>query len=137
VTNGKAEFVGSNERALQAAITTGFKEIPAQTLTFSSAIKNGQINVRYETEGFRKQSELTIALVQKSGHSEVRAGENSGLTLTHVQIVRKLAIETLRANTGELNLAQPKDYNEHEWELIGFVQDKTNGTILSAFRTQL
>jgi len=137
VTNGKTEFVGSNERALLASIATGLKEIPAQTLKLSNTIKNGQINVRYETEGFQKQSELTIALVQKSGHSQVKAGENSGLSLNHVQIVRKLAVETLRANTGELNLAQPKDYNEQEWELIGFVQNKTNGTILSAARSEL
>ncbi len=137
VTNGKTEFVGSNEHALLAAISAGLKETPAQTLSLSSTAKNGQINVRYETDGFRKQSDLTIALVQKSGHSQVKAGENSGRTLTHVQIVRKLAVETLRANTGELSLAQPKDYNEHEWELIGFVQDKTKGTILSAARSGL
>jgi hypothetical protein len=137
VTNGKTEFVGSNERALLTAISTGLKEIPAQTLRLNSTIKNGQIDVRYETDGFQKQSDLTIALVQKSGHSQVKAGENSGRTLTHVQIVRKLAVETLRADTGELSLAQPKDYNEHEWELIGFVQNKTNGTILSAARSEL
>ncbi len=137
ITNGKTEFVGSNERALRTAIATDLKEIPAQTLTLTSTIKNGQINVRYETGGFEKQSDLTIALVQKSGHSQVKAGENAGRALTHVQIVRKLVDETLRANTGELNLTQPKDYNEHEWELIGFVQDKTNGAILSAARSGL
>jgi hypothetical protein len=137
VTNRKTEFVGSNEHALLTSISTGLKEIPAQTLNLNSTLKNGQINVRYETGGFQKQSELTIALVQKSGHSQVKAGENSGRNLTHVQIVRKLAVETLRANTGELSLAQPKDYNEQEWELIGFVQNKTNGTILSAARSEL
>lgn len=137
VTNGKTELVGSNEHALRASISTGLKETPAQTLNLNSTLKNGQINVRYETGGFQKQSELTIALVQKSGQSQVKAGENAGRNLTHVQIVRKLAVETLRANTGELSLAQPKDYNEHEWELIGFVQNKTNGTILSAARSEL
>ncbi|HEY4288198.1 MAG TPA: DUF1223 domain-containing protein [Puia sp.] len=137
VTNGKTEFVGSNERALLTAISTGLKEIPAQTLSLNGTVKNGQIIVRYETEGFQKQSDITVALVQRSGHSLVKAGENSGRALNHVQIVRKLAVETLRANTGELSLTPPKDYNEQEWEVIGFVQDKTNGTILSAARSQL
>ena len=114
VTNGKTELVGSNERALLSSITTGLNETPAQTLHLNSTVKNGQINVRYETGSFLKQSELTIALVQKSGQSQVKAGENSGRNLTHVQIVRKLAVETLRANTGELSLAQPKDYRSEE-----------------------
>jgi hypothetical protein len=76
-------------------------------------------------------------LVQKSGQSNVLAGENTGRRLTHVQIVRKLATESLHANNGKVSLALPEDHKGKEWELIGFVQNRMDGVILSAAKSAL
>jgi hypothetical protein len=137
VMNGKTEFVGSDQGALLGAISAGLQETPAESLTIKSSVANGQINVDYQTNGSLKKSDLVIALIQKSGQSKVRAGENSGLTLPHVQIVRKLMIEPLHINSGKLSLALPEDYRSNELELIGFVQKNTNGEILSAAKSEL
>ena len=137
VVNGKAEFVGSDRGALLAAISAGLKQTPANSLTINGSLEKGRIDVDYQTSAPREQTSLVIALIQRSGQSNVRAGENTGLTLTHVQIVRKLVIETLHGTDGKVSLAIPEDYKNNDWELIGFVQKKTNGAILSAAKFEL
>jgi hypothetical protein len=129
--------VGSDRGALLAAISAGLKQTPANSLTINGSLEKGRIDVDYQTSAPREQTSLVIALIQRSGQSNVRAGENTGLTLTHVQIVRKLVIETLHGTDGKVSLAIPEDYKNNDWELIGFVQKKTNGAILSAAKFEL
>lgn len=137
VMNGKTEFVGSDQGSLLRSISASLQETPNKTLTIKTTVANGQVNVDYQTNEAVKKSELVIALVQKSGQTKVRAGENSGRTLTHVQIVRKLIIESLRTDSGKLSFAVPEDYKTNEWELIGFVQNNADGSILSAAKSEL
>jgi hypothetical protein len=137
IVNGKTEFVGSREGALTNAIAAGLGKSPASDLTIKSSILNKQLIVEYQTNSTLLKSNIVVALVQKSGQSKVQAGENSGRTLTHVQIVRKLQIETLSMNTGKISLAIPKDYDSNEWEVISFVQNNSNGEILAAAKSEL
>lgn len=132
VTNGKTEFVGSDQGALLGAISAGLNETPAGTLTLKSGIANGRVDVDYQADGAGKQAELVLALVQKTGQSNVLAGENTGLKLSHVQIVRKLQVQPLSSTSGKVSMELPKDFKADGWELIGFVQDKTTGVIASA-----
>jgi hypothetical protein len=81
VVNGKTEFVGSDRSALLQAITAGLKEVPADTLAIKAYQEKGQLSVGYQTNTPLEQSALVITLIQKSGQSIVRAGENAGLTL--------------------------------------------------------
>lgn len=137
VVNGKAELVGSNETALFKAVSARLRETPAQSLTMISTVISGKINIAYQTNGPLGKSDLVIGLVQKSGQSSVKGGENSGMTLNHVQIVRKLSVEPLSMTSGTLNLTLPGDYKAKEWEVIAFVQDKASGAVLAAARCAL
>jgi hypothetical protein len=137
VVNGKVELVGSDETALLNAISAGLHEAPAQSLTMIGTVVNGLVNIAYQVDGPLVKSDIVIGLVQKSGQTKVRTGENAGLTLPHVQIVRKLSVETLRTRNGTLNLNAPPDYKANEWELIAWVQDKATGVVLSATRCGL
>jgi len=137
VVNGRTEFVGSNENDLRKAISAGLEQAPVENLKLKSNIIKGQINIAYQVGGPIKNSDLTIALIQKSAQTKVGAGENAGHTLLHVQIVRKLEVEPLHVNNGSISLALPSDYNDNKWELIGFVQNETNGAILSATESVL
>ena len=137
VVNGKTGFVGSDRDALLAAICTGLKQTPANSLTMKCSMGKGRIDLDYQTNTAPEEAFLVIALVQKSGQTNVTAGENAGRTLTHVQIVRKLMMETLHGSAGKVSLPVPEDYKSSDWELIGFVQKKTNGTILSVAKSSL
>lgn len=135
VMNGKTEFVGSDQGTLVNAISKGLEGIPAGTLAIKNSLSNGAVSVDYQVTGAGNQSDLVLVLVQKSGHSQVRAGENSGLKLSHVQIVRKIKSESINGASGKVNMVLPKDFNADSWELVAFVQDRTNGVILSAARS--
>jgi len=137
IINGKTGFVGSDKSTLNREIGASLKETPKGTLTLNGTVVNDQISVEYQTDFPVDQSYLVLTLIQKYGQSKVRAGENSGRTLDHVQIVRKLAIQTFLLGKGKVNLTLPKDYNSSKWELIGLVQNKKNGLILAAARSEL
>jgi hypothetical protein len=69
--------------------------------------------------------------VQKSATSNVRAGENEGRRLTHVQIVRQLYTRDVN-NNKTISIDLPADFNAKGFELIGFVQHKKDGRITAA-----
>ena len=131
VVNGKTELVGTDRNALLAAISAGLKQTPANSLTMKCSMEKGRIDLDYQTNAATEQAFLVIALIQRSGQTNVTAGENAGRKLAHVQIVRKLVMETLHSDVGKVSLAIPEDCKSNDLELIGFIQKKTNGTILS------
>jgi len=137
VVNGKTEFVGSNSSELQKAITAELGKDARTTLQITGKVEKGQISVEYQLDGSQDRSELAIALIQKSGQSKVTRGENSGHILNHVQIVRELVIDTSPMNHGKISLHFPKDFKTNNWELIGFLQNKFDGAILTAGRVGL
>jgi hypothetical protein len=137
ILNGKTGFVGSDKPSLFREISVGLKETPKNTLTLTTDLENEHIRVEYQTDGTDDQSNLVLALIQKSGQSKVRGGENSGHTLNHVQIVRKLTIQSVLTSEGKVRLDFPKEYKADEWELIGLIQNKKTGAILAAARSKL
>jgi hypothetical protein len=92
VINGKAELVGSDGTALFKVVSARLRETPAHSLTMISTVLDGKIDITYQTNSPLGKSIMVIGLIQKAGHSTVKGGENSGMTLNHVQIVRKLSI---------------------------------------------
>lgn len=137
VVNGKTEFVGSDQRRLLGAISSGLQEEPIRTLSFDVAQEKDQVIVNYQVDKADENTEVVMALVQKSARNKVMAGENSGATLSHVQIVRNLIIRPLDTDkTGKINIALPDGFNKtDDWELIGLLQSKTDGSILAASRS--
>ena len=137
VVNGKREFVGSNESALNSAIEEGLQDSSQIKLKILARPENGRLNVEYETDDAAKGKDIVFALIQKSAETKVKAGENHGMTLTHVQIVRKLVVETLKERKGSVFIDMQKEEENNAWELIGFVQDKKSGRIISAGKEEV
>lgn len=137
VVNGLTEFVGSNERALEKAIVKGLTDSSLNRLSLRAQVDNSRLKVDYETDVADKGAILVLALIQKSGQSAVRAGENEGLTLMHVQIVRKLISEAIKSKNGNIALDLQKDSEPKKLELIGFIQDKKDGRIICADKIEL
>ncbi|RFM27800.1 DUF1223 domain-containing protein [Deminuibacter soli] len=131
VVNGASEYVGSDESAVLNAISDGLSH-PAKQLQFTGTVEGNKLKIDY-TAFAEKRSALTFALVQKSARSEVKAGENEGKTLSHVQIVRALATAQTDEKTVLLNL--PADFSQHQWEIIGLQQNNGNGHITAAGRS--
>lgn len=138
VINGKSEFIGSEEAIIRAEISRQLATRTSATLSLQAHQDNNGLNVHYQATGAFKGSDLVVAVVQKSAHSNVERGENAGRSLSHVQIVRKLKIESLNADgNGNVVVALPKDFNPQNWEVLGLIQNKSRGTILAAAKGEL
>jgi hypothetical protein len=138
IVNGKTEFVGSQEGALRKAIKNGLEGNSKVQLTISVASDaNNTASVQYKVEGKagNSGSVLSLALVQKQAVIKVERGENGGRTLTHAQIVRNLQTLPLSKNNGTTTIALPTGFTSESWEVIGFVQNSSNGAVLGAART--
>lgn len=137
VVNGRTEFVGSEEGNLRNAIKTGLQKSPASTLSLSNIKVDGsKISIQYHTENAGENAGLQLALVEKHAVSNVKRGENSGRTLSHVQIVRALQSISLEKNSGTVNIPAPQEFTQQGYELIAFVQNNNNGQIIAATKAQ-
>jgi len=138
VVNGKTEFVGSEEATLRNAIKSNLqKTATAQLSLVVSNAGTNRASVKYNTGGTDKSTILLLAVLQKNAQTKVERGENSGRSLSHVQIVRKLQKIPLKGNEGSVDLALPNGFSKQDWEIIGFLQNTANGAITGAAKAAL
>jgi hypothetical protein len=139
VVNGQKEFIGSEEGILRNAIKSNLQKSANHTLSFSDfKINNNKVTLQYHTEATEGNTSLILAVVAKAAQSKVKSGENSGRTLSHVQIVRQLqTIDLNGKHEGNSNVAIQQGLNIKDLEIIGFVQNQTNGEIIAATRADL
>ncbi|OOQ57636.1 DUF1223 domain-containing protein [Mucilaginibacter pedocola] len=139
VVNGRTEFVGSQEGQLRKAISDGIAEAGKVQLSLSDIrINNNKASLNYDVQAASGNTSLVLTLVQKQATSAVKAGENKGRNLSHVQIVLKLQnIPLNRTSSGNAEIALPKNFSADNYELIAFVQDTKTGTVQAAARAAL
>lgn len=131
IVNGKADFIASQETIVRNAIKNALSKPALANLSLEAVENNNTLAVNYNVEGTSKNSQLLIALVQKSAKSNVKRGENAHRILSHYQIVHHLHTVNLnRDKSGIAILHLPKDFNTKDFEVIGFIQDSKTGSIL-------
>ncbi len=131
VINGAQEFIGSNESDVRNAINKQLlNKQHTASLAFDTRRDGEVLKINYEAKDTQAGDDLVFALVQKNGSTHVQRGENAGLKLSHVQIVRKtlsLSLKNTKSGTAALNI--PKSSGAEQWEVIGMVQHQTTGLI--------
>lgn len=138
MVNGRTEFIGSQEGTLRNAIRTNLQKPAAAQLRLDIGnTDKKQATIKYAAEGTDKNTVLQVAVLQKAATTKVERGENGGRTLSHVQIVRHLQTVALRSESGTVNIALPVGYDGNNWEIIGFLQNRTNGAIIAAAKASL
>jgi hypothetical protein len=138
VVNGKTELVGSDEPVLREAISSALTTAQTAQVSLQARQNSDKLTVNYELSGNTDNQHLLIALVQKAAISKVARGENRGRTLSHAQIVRDLKTIALnQAKKGQAIINLPKEFTPQGWEVVGFIQDKTNGEVLTAKKAVL
>lgn len=139
IVNGKTEFVGSDEAKMNAAITQNLHKAAAQTLMLTNVkITGNKATLQYHLSGGKQGADnLQLAIVQKHAQTQVKAGENSGRMLPHINIVQKLQAISLKSDNGNAEISLPDGFNAKDWAIIGFVQSTRNGEILAAQKAPL
>ncbi len=140
VVNGRQEFVGSESGALHTAIQGGLEQQGIVQLALTGLKRDGgrlDWQCRAEGLGAHAHVSVVVALVERSAVTAVKAGENSGKTLSHVQIVRQFGMGSLDGNgNGAGKLDWPAGIGPGEGEVIAFLQDQDNGKIIAATKSQ-
>lgn len=134
VVNGKKEFVGSEEGTLRNAIKAGLQKPSSAQIELSNIkTETGKATLHYQAMDNGNNSVLLLALVERSAQTSVKAGENKGRNLSHVQIIRHLQTVALaNGKGGAESMALPKEFNAQNWEVIGLLQNTQTGEIIGA-----
>ena len=115
-------------------MTTAGNEVVKRT---DAVARYGQAD--FEVPDAPPDATVDVAVVQHEAATDVRAGENAGRTLRHVNIVRAFAVARPASST--LTLRVPISLNRSNGEVIAFVQDDAQGgggmPILGAARAPL
>ncbi len=136
IVNGQQEFVGSESGALRAAIRSGLdQQANVQLALTGLKMDGGRLDWQCRAEGLGMHAHVAVvvALVEHSAVTAVKAGENRGRTLAHVQIVRQCRTVSLdsKGNGGGI-LDWPAGVVPGQAEIIAFLQDQDNGKIIAA-----
>ena len=97
--------------------------------------------VSYEAPGVPTGAVLDVAVVERLVTSEVRAGENSGKTLRHANVVRAFVTTPLASTAGTVTLRVPPTLRREDADVIAYVQrapgDATGMAVLAAASTHI
>lgn len=166
IVNGKDSFVGSDKTKARAAIASALKAkahagvsisvIPAPApepavdvkappsprSTDSKAPRREKdaatlVTFSYSVRNAPAGSVLRIALVERALKTEVGAGENTGRTLKHENVVRVFQTVATDPPTGRVDLAMPPGARASNCSVIAFIEDSTSGEIVGADQAEI
>lgn len=137
VINGERDALGSDGRAIQAAISEAARRPRAQVDLKMTSEQTISIAVGKLPTGSHK-AEVLLAVTETGLESNVSAGENSGHKLKHAAVVRTLSrLAELDPHTPGEYAAEARLNLKPEWvrtnlKLVLLVQDKDNRHIVGA-----
>jgi hypothetical protein len=138
VVNGRKEFVGSDQAQLQSAIKEELATTANHSLHLAAVAPLAKkVILKYEVTTADAGATLQIALVQSRASSQVLGGENQGLRLQHINVVRDFQSIPARSGlTGNTELTVPDGLSAKDCKVIAFLQDK-DGHITGAGTTTI
>jgi hypothetical protein len=137
VIDGRKEVLGSDSRAVSAAISEAVRNPRAEVSVRMSGEQTIAIRVSKLPPGSHK-ADVLLAVTESGLESSVSAGENSGHKLRHAAVVRTLSrLAELDPRTpgeysAEARLNLKPDWVRSNLKLVLLVQDTENRHILGA-----
>jgi hypothetical protein len=121
IVGGVEGFVGSDRAQAETAMAAALREPPTVTLALNAhAVDGNALELAYTAAGAPPGALMNVAVVDREATTQVRAGENSGRTLRHVNVVRAFAsVPATSAGAVRVTLQGGKREGE---DVIGFVQ---------------
>lgn len=145
VVDGHFEFLGSDERRASLAIKQA-AESPKAPVRLSLGSSDDKATILHVEAGplpsatGTQSAGVFLVVADNSDQSQVGGGENSGRTLQHVAVLRKLTrIGTVESSAGfsrDINLGF-KSKNHGNLRIVVIVQEPEVGRVLGAGLTRL
>lgn len=135
VINGRTEAVGNDSAVIARAIAKAGLSVP---LELSEVVRDGnKIHLRVRSAEVPANVIVYVAFADDKARSEVARGENSGRTLNHVAVVRRLSnigIADTQHNFDK-QITLPLGWEPKSGvRVIAFLEDRGTGAILGATR---
>jgi hypothetical protein len=128
VVDGRAAFVGSDERAARRAIESAAKEPKA----FVRVVPDGAGAVHVTVAGAAAGADVLLAVVEDGLASDVMRGENAGKTLAHAAVARELVAAGLTDSAGRFDASVPVTRGPGSRRVLAFAQERGVGRVLGA-----
>lgn len=137
VVNGNAETVGNNRASVGKLVQNALKTAVSGHIAVDNVmIENGNLYFHYTLSGSLHSEMLHIALIEKAATTQIRAGENKGVTISNHNIVR--VFKTVNpAGDGQESIALPPGFQKSEYALVLYTQDRRKGAITTAMMQSL
>jgi hypothetical protein len=132
IVDGTREFVGSEKRAIERALTDAAKT-PKPALHVAVTTTDGSLKMTASGPGLtaEKDAELIFAVTEDHLVIDVPRGENAKRTLKHSGVVRWLSSAgEIGAATATVKIAP--DWHRENLRVVAFVQSKKNRRVISA-----
>jgi hypothetical protein len=143
VVDGRAELVGSDQRAVQQAIASAARE-PKLEVAVSRGPTPSSLRIQVEAStAFPKSAgaDVLLAIIEDDLHSQVSRGENSGHRLFHTAVVRSLqvvgALPHDKSFERAVLVALDPAWKPEHLSAVAFVEEGTGGRILGVARGAL
>jgi hypothetical protein len=136
VVGGVEGFVGSDGGKARSAIVSALNHPAPLSLTLMvRTVEGSTLEVDCKAPGAPPDALVNVALVDREATTQVRAGENAGRTLQHVNVVRAF-VSSPAATSGAVRVTLPAGGTREGEEVIAFVQAGAGGgmPILGAAR---
>jgi hypothetical protein len=133
VVNGSTEFVGSNSAKLEQSISCQISNQPQTNAgnDLEAVVENGnQVKITDKTS-VAADKQLLLLLVEKAATTQVKAGENRGESLSHINIVRDFT------NGSQAIFTLPKGLAKQDLFAVSIIQNKATGQITSFSKTTI
>ena len=125
----------------EASVSRALSVAPEVRLVLLARSTPANVVVSYEAPGVPTGAVLDVAVVERLVTSEVRAGENSGKTLRHANVVRAFVTTPLASTAGTVTLRVPPTLRREDADVIAYVQrapgDATGMAVLGAASTHI
>jgi len=137
VINGSDAFVGSNQQKLQRDLNRELSLSSNVVLHLSLKKQNGEITVKYDSQGFTDGDVINIALVERGLSTDVTAGENAGRMLHHDNVVREFVSGIITEAPGQITIPLSKVSDATQASVIAFLQNPQTMLIEAAKQLDL
>lgn len=139
VVDGKVQFVGSDAKKANDAIANAAE--PRKPVV-STKVTGRQAEVTITGFGEHKVATAVLAAAEDGLVSDVKAGNNKGLRLPHVSVVRNLkpfgkVPEKATEFRGAVELPADPEWNAENVRFVIYVQEDQSGRIIAAGRVKL
>ena len=142
IVDGRTEFNGSDGRRAQKAIAEAARSPKAAvTLTLTPAPEGSHIQIRIdglEAAKLSGKADVLLAITESGLQNNVTRGENSGRTLPHSGVVRRLSLVGAASKAGfsaDRVIVLDQSWKRENLRAVVFVQERGSRRVIGAAAT--